>query len=303
MLRVVVPTLNAAAIWPRFASSLKACVTPDHIVVIDSQSNDGTAELARSSGFEVHSIPRGEFNHGTTRQKAAEMLSDADILIYLTQDAILASDDAVSRLLVAFEDPQVAVAYGRQLPREGASAIEAHARVFNYPDKSCIRGIEARHTLGFKTIFVSNSFAAYRRTALMEVGGFPQNIIFGEDTVTVARALLTGYKVAYVADASVYHSHSYSWSQEFKRYFDIGVLHHKESWLLNAFGGASGEGGRYFVSELNYLLRENRSEIPSAMIRTALKYGGYKLGRIENRLPVRAKLRMSMNRSYWNTSR
>ena len=302
MVRVVVPTLNAAAIWPRFAAAVTACVAPHQVLAIDSQSTDGTAELARTSGFEVHSIPRAEFNHGGTRQKAAEMLPEADILIYLTQDAVLASGDSVSRLLAAFQDPNVAVAYGRQLPREEANAIEAHARVFNYPDQSNVRDIDARRTLGFKTIFVSNSFAAYRRGALMQVGGFPRDIIFGEDTVTVAKALLAGYKVAYVADACVYHSHPYRWSQEFKRYFDIGVLHRSESWLLDTFGGAGSEGTRFLVSELSYLLRENWPLLPSAMIRSMLKYTGYKLGRMENQLPACAKLRLSMNRSYWGAS-
>ncbi|VCW13919.1 hypothetical protein BANRA_01245 [Escherichia coli] len=39
-----------------------------------------------------------------------------------------------------------------------------------------------------------------------------------------AKAILAGYKVAYVADAVVKHSHNYSPIDEFKRYFDIGVF-------------------------------------------------------------------------------
>jgi rhamnosyltransferase len=156
-----------------------------------------------------------------------------------------------------------------------------------------------RERLGFKTIFISNSFAAYRRTALMEGGGFPKDVIFGEDTITAAKLLLGGWKIAYVAEAKVYHSHSYTWTQDFKRYFDIGVLHARESWLLEEFGGAGGEGGRFVRSELSYLWPRYWWLIPSALIRTALKLVGYRLGRIEKKLSLRWKRRLSMHRRFW----
>jgi GT2 family glycosyltransferase len=296
---VVVPTLNAASEWRRFAPVLLACVRPEQVLILDSSSVDGTADLARAAGFRVHSIPRSEFNHGGTRQwAAAELLPKAELLIFLTQDAILADPGALDALLVPFSDPKVAAAFGRQLPRPEAGPIEAHARFFNYPSQSSIRTLESREALGFKAIFFSNSFAAYRREALMEVGGFPPNVIFGEDTITVAKFLLTGWKIAYVAEAKAYHSHSYNWLQDFKRYFDIGVLHSRESWLLREFGQTSGEGRRFVVSELGYL-RRSFWLVPSALIRTALKLLGYRLGRLERRLSTGWKRRLSMHSGYW----
>jgi rhamnosyltransferase len=154
--------------------------------------------------------------------------------------------------------------------------------------------------MGIKSIFISNSFAAYRREALLASGGFPKNVIFGEDTITAARLLLSGWKVAYVAEAQVYHSHSYTWKQEFKRYFDIGVLHARARWLLQEFGTAGGEGGRFVRSELRYLWPLHWSLIPSALIRTALKLVGYRLGRIEKRLSPGLKRRLSMHPGFWD---
>lgn len=296
---VVVPTLNAAACWQRFSSALTACIDPAQVLIIDSQSTDGTASLAQSCGFRVHSIPRAEFDHGATRQLAANILPGADILVYLTQDAILSGPDAVSRLVAAFDDPSIAVAYGRQLPRIGAGAIESHARFFNYPDQSSVRDLNDRRRMGFKAIFVSNSFAAYRRSALIEAGGFPSGIIFGEDTFTAGKLLVAGYRIAYVAEAAVYHSHGYSWLQELKRYFDIGVLHSRERWLLDTFGGPGGEGRRFVPSELRYLLRADLGKVPSALVRTGLKYIGYHLGKKEKKLPAGVKRRLSMNGAYW----
>lgn len=245
MRTVIVPTLNAASDWAKFSHALLSCTNPQDVLILDSSSTDGTADLARAVGFRTYTIPRAEFNHGRTRQLGAESATNAEILVYLTQDAVLADEDSLDQLLSAFADPKVAAAYGRQLPRPNSTPIEAHARIFNYGTKSNIRTLQSREKLGLKTIFISNSFAAYRREALMSVGGFPGDVIFGEDTVTAGRLLQAGWKISYVAEAQVYHSHSYTWKQEFKRYFDIGVLHSRERWLLDEFGQASGEGKRF----------------------------------------------------------
>lgn len=299
MWKLIVLTLNAALDWPKFSSALLSCATPDRVLIVDSSSTDETANLARAAGFNVCSIPLSQFNHGGTRQLATELLPDAEILVYLTQDAILQGPAELANLLAAFDDGSVAAAYGRQLPRLGAGPMEAHARYFNYSSQSSLRDLADRKRFGFKTIFISNSFAAYRREALMAVGGFPRDVIFGEDTITAARLLLSGWKIAYVAEAKVYHSHSYTWIQDFKRYFDIGVLHVRESWLLTEFGGAGGEGTRFVRSELNYLWPKYWWLIPSALIRTALKLVGYRLGRIERRLSSGLKRRLSMHHRFW----
>jgi rhamnosyltransferase len=247
----------------------------------------------------VHSLPRAEFNHGSTRQMAAEMFPEAEILVYMTQDAVLADEDSLKNLLAVFADPQVGAAYGRQLPRLGASAIESHARRFNYPATAEVRSLESKKRLGVKTIFISNSLSAYRRSALMEIGGFPANTIFGEDTITAGHLLLAGYKVAYAADARAYHSHSYTFLQEFKRYFDIGVLHSRETHIFKEFGSANGEGKRFVLSELRYLWEQDSLKIPSALIRTVIKLLGYSLGQQEARFPTSVKCKLSMHPGFW----
>ncbi len=298
---VIIPTLNAAQDWPRLVPVLLRSIDPGSVLVVDSSSDDQTVKLAREAGFLVHTITRAEFNHGATRQLAADLLPDAEILVYLTQDAVLLEPDAIRRLTAVFADAAVAAAYGRQLPRPEARPIEAHAREFNYPAISAVRDFEDRHRFGIKTIFVSNSFAAYRRSALLEVGGFPGDVIFGEDTVTVGRLLINGWKIAYVAEAQVYHSHAYTWMQDFRRYFDIGVLHTRERWLQESFGQAGGEGKRFVISEVKSLWRSSPWLIPSALVRTGLKLLGYRLGRVEDRLSPALKRRLSMHRGFWTS--
>lgn len=297
---LIVPTFNAAKTWADFSHAILTNVAAETVLIIDSESKDGTSALAERAGFRVQSIPQASFNHGGTRQFGVELCTDAEIIVFLTQDALLVDSTAIEKLLNAFEDPQVGAAYGRQLPHFNAAPIEAHARLFNYPEKSSARVLADKEHLGFKSIFISNSFAAYRRSTLIEVGGFPRDVIFGEDTVTVARILLAGWKIAYVAEAKVYHSHSYTWRQEIRRYFDIGVLHAREAWIRHEFGSAGGEGLRFVRSELRFLWSRQWWLIPSALIRTGLKWIGYRLGRAEDKISIFWKRKLSMNRLFWN---
>jgi rhamnosyltransferase len=276
-----IPTMNARQHWPEFWAALQAqTIHPEEVIVVDSASTDGTEELVRASGARVVRIERSDFRHGGARQLAAEMAGKADFLLYMTQDAVLAKQDSVFRLLTRFDDPHISAAYGRQLPRQGADPITAHARFFNYPDKSASRSLGDAPVVGFKTIFFSDAFGAYRRTALMRVGGFPVEAQFGEDTQTVARMLLAGSKVAYAADAPVFHSHALSLAQEFHRYFEIGWMHASEPWLEQTFGGTGGEGFRFVRSELKYLARRAPYLWPIALTRTAAKLVAYKYGKM-----------------------
>jgi rhamnosyltransferase len=298
---LIIPTFNAARYWPALSEGIRSqSLVPNRVIVIDSASSDGTQELARRDGFTVVEILSRDFNHGGTRQFGAELAGDVEVLIYLTQDAVPFGVDAFANLLSTFEDAEIGAAYGRQLPREMAGPIEAHGRHFSYPPDCRVRSWESRRTDGFKSIFFSNAFGAYRRSALKSVGGFSPDVIFGEDTLVVARLHRAGWKTAYRADATVRHSHAYSVAEEFRRYFDIGVLHARESWLIEQFGSASGEGRRFVVSEMKHLLRHAPLHVPSALLRTIAKYLGYRIGRRESRIAPRLKYHLGLNRQFWS---
>ena len=294
-------TLNAAATCSALVAAVRMqTIVVDDLLIIDSESDDGTAEILSRHGFSVHIIPRHTFNHGATRQLAVELPPEAEIIIFMTQDAILADRSSLQHLVNVFADPLVGVAYGRQLPAPEATPIAAHARLFNYPAESYVRTKADIPRYGIKTAFLSNSFAAYRRSALLAVGGFPSSVILSEDTIVAAKMLLSDWKIAYCAEATCYHSHNYPPVKEFQRYFDIGVLHAREAWYLEALGAAEGEGKRFVRSELHYLRCHAPVCIPAALLRSVLKFLGYRLGRLEHYLPRWAKLAFSMNRGFWN---
>lgn len=298
---LVVPTLNAGVRWVDCLSGVKVqSLMPQRLLVIDSASADESVVLAQEAGFEIVHIQRSQFNHGGTRQWAAEYLNDCDIIVFLTQDAILASPDSLAEIVGCFADPIVAVAYGRQLPHRGATLIESHARVFNYGPQTLKKDAAVAEQLGTKAFFCSNSFAAYRRSVLLSLGGFNRHLILGEDMEFAARAIKAGYANLYCAAATVYHSHDYAISATLRRYFDIGVFDDKTSWIRRQFGSHSGEGARFVRSELRYLVNRDSSQIPRALCQTIAKLVGYRLGRIQRLLPRQVKRKLSMSPSYWS---
>ena len=301
---IIVPTYNASRHWVELEQALlQQGVMRDQILIVDSSSSDDTCKLAQRSGFSLKSIQKESFRHGATRQMAADALPWAEHLVYLTQDAIPRTANAIANLVSCLADSSVGAAYGRQLPRNGADPIEAHARTFNYSDSSEVRVLSDRKRLGIKAAFFSNSFAAYRRTALEEVHGFPLRTIVSEDVTVAARMLLAGWKIAYNADAEVLHSHALSLREEASRYFDIGVHHAREKWLLREFGSAGGEGATFVASELRYLLNTKKSLIPLATIRNMNKWLSYQLGLREKNLPIKIKEFLSAQPNFWSDER
>lgn len=300
---IVIPTLNAGADAAILCAAIAAQTAhPDAVVVLDSQSTDGTADVFRAAGFEVQDIARDQFDHGATRTQGLHAIPpSSEFVVFLTQDALPASPDAIATLLASFDDSRVAASYGRQLPRSGASPIEAFARLHNYPAEGHQRGIEDVPRIGFGTCFFSNAFSAYRVAPLRQVGGFPKGVIFGEDTLTIAKLLRNGYRIAYAADAQAIHSHRYNLVSEFRRHFDIGAMHTRSE-LLAEFGKPHGKGLRYVRDEVLYLARRAPWLLPEAALRTALKLGAYRLGRSEASLPTAVKRLLSLNARFWTPS-
>jgi rhamnosyltransferase len=298
---LVIPVLNAERHLNSLLPALqRQTLQPDRFIVMDSQSDDCSAERFGAAGAEIVTVQRSEFDHGSTRQRAAELLSDCDILIYLTQDAYPDSDESFAKIVAAFDDPKVGVAYGRQLPHKDATPISAHARLFNYPPTSCSVTIGDRHALGIRTCFCSDSFAAYRYSALVEVGGFSDAAPVGEEVLVTAMMLKQDWTKRYAADAQVFHSHGYTVLAELRRAFDIGVFHSNAPWLGELFGGASGEGRRFVISELRYLARLAPLLIGSALARTGAKAIGYGLGKRNRFIPLSIKKYLSLHRDYWD---
>jgi rhamnosyltransferase len=305
-LSCIIPTWNAEPWLERQIKLLhRQTRLPDEILFVDSGSQDATRSLIQHHSRDLPqirllSIAQKDFDHGGTRTWAAQQ-SSGDILLFMTQDALPANEEAVAELVQGFaEDTRLAASYGRQLPYPEAHFFSVQLRRFNYPEDSQYRGWEDRQIYGFKTLFISNSFAAWRREALEEQGFFRSGLLFGEDSLALAQILQRSYRVAYVSTATVYHSHNYSIVQDFRRYFDVGVFHQTQQEDLAPFGSPQGAGRAYVASELALLWHDGKYFLlPEWFFRTLGKWLGYTLGKRFFRLPRTWAKHLSMHPNWW----
>jgi len=297
---LIIPTYNAEKYLHKILKSLKNQTIDFELIVIDSSSTDNTVEIAKLFTNNIIIIPQNEFDHGGTRTKAGK-LAKGDILIYLTQDALPFNEYTIENIIKVFKNKSISAAYGRQLPYEDTTLFGKHLREFNYTKNDYIRNSAEIKEFGLKTAFLSDSFAAYRKSSLEKIGWFKDGLILGEDTYAGAKIILDGGSIAYVSDAQVYHSHSYTIWEEFKRYFDIGVFHKTEEWILKEFGKAEGEGMKYIKSEIKYLLSHNAWYLfPEFIMRNGMKYTGYKMGQKFQLLPMWLIKKFSMHHRWWD---
>ena len=298
---IIILTYNAENFLPKLLESLNnQSIKEYELLIIDSSSIDETIAIAKNYTDNIIIISQNEFDHGGTRAKVAE-IAKGDILVYLTQDALPYDSYAIENIAKVFKDEMVGAVYGRQLSYKDTNLFGKHLREFNYSNQTIIKTKNDIKKYGIKTAQLSNSFAAYRKSVLMETGNFKDNLILGEDVYAGAKIILAGYSLAYTAEAKVYHSHSYTVTEEFKRYFDIGVFHKCESWILDSFGKAEGEGMKYIKSELNYLFSHGAWYLlPQWFMRNGMKFLGYKLGQKYEKLPKWLVKRLSMHHRWWD---
>lgn len=296
-----IPTLNGGTRMTQVVEGIRKQTYPiNRFVIVDSGSTDGTLDYFQGIPHDLMTLDKKNFDHGGTRHFAIESFPDAEVFVFLTQDAILENPDAIERMVEAFRsNTQLGMCYGRQLPHRNARVLESHSRLFNYPDRSQTRTFADRERLGIRTISCSNSFAAYRSSAYFDAGGFPSGDILGEDVLIAGQMLLKGWQMSYLADARARHSHDYSVTEEFRRYFDIGVFHTDNPWIFEKFGTAGKEGFNYLKSELSYVWKHNAFLLPKTVASLFAKWTGYRLGLLHQSLPHAVKPPLSMHSAHW----
>jgi rhamnosyltransferase len=277
---VIIPTLNAGTSIGKLLSSLGAqdIGTPE-ITVIDSSSDDDTVDIAEGFGAKTIVIPKSDFNHGETRNMAA-MDAKGDILVFMTQDALPVDKTLLSKLTAPLKKPDIAATFGRHIPGDDASPLEVFLRHFNYPEKGSVKGFDDIKRYGIKTFFSSNVCSAMKKEPFLKVGMFPEGVRANEDMLITGKFILEGYKIAYVPEAMVVHSHNYSLSEQFRRYHNIGSSIKNNSWLRE-YTKAEGEGAKFIKGQIYYVLKQGRYLwLPYILLEAAAKYAGYRIGLI-----------------------
>ena len=306
---VLIPAYRPGKKFARLLAMLEKQTVPVRkIIVINTEKAYwNEAGFSGVRGLEVYHIKKEEFDHGATRNRLMG-LSDADICICMTDDAVPADEHLTENLLKGFEKTgpageTVIAVYARQLADRDCAPAERFTRSFNYPEESAVKTKADIPRLGIKAYFASNVCCAYRRDLFLKQGGFISRTIFNEDMIFAAGALAAGYGICYEADARVIHSHNYSCMQQLRRNFDLGVSQADHPEVFEGVP-SEGEGIRLVKKTAAWLFFTGRLlQIPGLIVKSGFKYAGYRLGKAYRRLPMKAVLWLTMNKNYWRNGK
>ena len=297
---IIIPTYRPDESAVYLIKKLLKQTYPIHeIHIIDTETGIFPKELKNlSDKIRISKIKPEQFDHGGTRHEGA-MQSHADIIVYMTQDAMPVNEYLIEELVKAFDNEKIAAAYARQLPNSKCNVIERYTRAFNYPEQSRIKSLEDLETLGIKTYFCSDVCAAYRKSVYESLGGFEEKTIFNEDMIMAAKIIQSGGSVKYVAEAKVIHSHNYNCKQQFQRNFDLAVSQVEHPEVFQNIKSES-EGMRLVKNTMTYLIKIKKPWlIIKLILQSAFKYMGYCLGRKYSQLPMWLIKKCTMNQRYW----
>lgn len=281
-LSVVVPTLDGGVHFARLVRHLVGLRDRfgAEVLVIDSDSRDGTPELARREGLGVYAIERASFGHGRTRNLGVR-LTQGDVVCFLTQDVLPVTPDWPLRFAAALAEPGVAGVYGRQVPRD-ASTMEMFFVAMNYPEEPLRfeprRG--GHHPRPGRVLF-SNAFSAVRRE-VVEAVPFANGAPFSEDQIWAHQAMAAGHSIVYRPDVEALHAHRYTWRGLFRRSYAVGHALR----TVGIDGGASfPESVRFLAHEVGYFVRQGHiHRLPQLLPYEFVRWAGFQAGRWMPRL-------------------
>lgn len=287
---------------------------PDSIIMINTRDDfDGKGRKRRINkkcsvnvrnygcyaNVKIIEIPKSEFDHAGTRNRAARA-SKADVMVFMTQDAVPASKYLIENLLAGFKDDEVAAVYARQTADPSSGMVEAFTRKFNYPCQDQKKSSKDLKKYGIKTYFCSNVCAAYRKDRFMEMNGFMEPAIFNEDMVMGAHLIERGYSIYYASHARVIHSHKYTAMQQFHRNFDIGASQKMNEDLFSGVK-SEGEGIKLVLYTLAFLLSKKQYLlVPGLLWTSAWKYIGFFMGKHYNIFPMAWCKKFSLSPDFWD---
>lgn len=297
---VVIPSYRPDEKFSRLVKKLQEQEYPiGTIFVINTKAGRFPKEVEQMEKVKVSHIERREFDHGATRDMGMQM-SKAEIVVFMTQDAMPADEYVIGNLVkVLEEDEMTGAAYSRQLAASDCNYIEKYTRKFNYPENSRIKSKEDLQEMGIKTFFCSNVCAAYKRNIYEKAGGFCKKTIFNEDMILAGHMINAGYKVAYVAEARVIHSHNYTGMQQFHRNFDMAVSQAEHPEVFEGIKSES-EGIKLVKQTAAHLVKRRKIHlVPKLVYQSGCKYIGYRMGKMYKKLPDKVVKWCSMSPGYW----
>lgn len=277
---IIILTKNGGANFPRLLERIYSQQYKGgyEVIVIDSGSTDGTLEATRKYPVLLKEIPPQQFHHSKTRNLGAE-LARGKYIVYITQDALPLDDNWLRTLTDNFDDPQVAMVVGRQIPWESTRPPEKFFYHYYFPAfRITLKNSGVGHY--HDCVFISDVNSAYRKDILLKYR-FAENMVMAEDKETAARMLAGGGTIIYEPAAVVYHSHNFGIKSAYERSLDTGLAIKQGSPILPRSNKRADQRlMNYLGAEIRFLNSNGFNHwIPYSLLYEIVRYTGYFLGR------------------------
>jgi len=179
------------------------------LIVIDSGSIDGSVELIRAAKpTHFVQIKHEDYNPARVMNHGME-LARSEFGIFLNADATPQGSGWLRPLVMALQDPQIAAVFGRQIPRPDCQAVYAH-------DYERCFGAN-RESTQWEHFF--SMVSSGLRKDIWSRRGFLEKMQYSEDDEYTRWCRTEGYRIVYVPQSVVMHSHNYTPQQAYKRSF------------------------------------------------------------------------------------
>jgi cellulose synthase/poly-beta-1,6-N-acetylglucosamine synthase-like glycosyltransferase len=210
IISIIIPTFNGAS---RIGNCLDALLNQIparniEILVVNDGSTDNTAEVVgRYPGVRLIT----QANAGPAAARNSGVLEAQGTTILFTDDDCVPMSDWVSAMLGAFENPEVVGAKGVYRTRQ--KSLTARFVQIEYEDKYRLMARLA------DIDFIDTYSAAFRRDRFLDMAGYDTSfrLACAEDVELSYRMSVRGWKMKFVPNAIVYHTHPDTFSKYLKK--------------------------------------------------------------------------------------
>lgn len=239
---IICPLYNAEKdILPLFESLKKQKgVDIENFRFVLTESKDKTEEILNENKIEYTKVSKAEFSHSKTREDEA-MKSNADVLVFITQDIVIERDDWLLNLVAPIESGECEASFSRQISKY--NNIEKYTREKNYPEKSYVNSKELVAEKGLRAFFFSDASSAIKTEVFKKLNGYDgKRLPINEDMYIAYKLIMNGYKIKYASNSEVFHSHKFTLKEIYDRYYLTGLFM-AENAYLDEFGTTKTGGG------------------------------------------------------------
>lgn len=210
---IIIRAYNEEKHLPRLLEGIGCQTLADvEVILVDSGSTDRTTEIAASQGVRVVHIDPMDFTFGRSLNLGIQQAT-AEWVVLASAHVYPVYPDWLEKLMVPFEDPKVALTYGKQRGAESSKFSEHQIFAQWFPDGQ--RPIQDHP-------FCNNANAAIRRSLWMDTP-YDETLPGLEDLDWANRMMALGKSVQYVPEAEVIHIHHETPQGVFHRYQREGM--------------------------------------------------------------------------------